>query len=253
MEMTVTKALLIALWVAIAESRILGYASLTLRFSPLMTGLVCGIVMGNVSQAMMISATIQLIYMGSVAAGGTLPSEPAIATAIAVPVGLLGNLKPAEAVAIAVPIGLLGSYLYQLRFFFNTFVTKLMDEGAREGNEKKLFFSIMVIPTIISILLFTPLIFVTLYFGAPIVAELVTKLSSGLAFHVLNVVGGGLAALGIAIILHIIGKKQLLLFFFLGYFLSVSLKPLEINTVTYAIFGAIAAGLYIVFTTKDNK
>ena len=110
MELTVIQALIIAIWVALIESRCLGYATLTLRFSPLMTGFVCGAVMGNVSEAMMVTATIQLIYMGAVAPGGTLPSEPAIAAAIAVPVSLIGNLSPNQAVAIAVPEGQLGQY-----------------------------------------------------------------------------------------------------------------------------------------------
>lgn len=45
MELTVIQALIIAIWVALIESRCLGYATLTLRFSPLMTGFVCGAVM----------------------------------------------------------------------------------------------------------------------------------------------------------------------------------------------------------------
>ena len=130
MELTAVQALLIAIWVALVESRALGYATLTLRFSPLMTGFVVGVVMGNVADAMVVTATIQLIYMGAVAPGGTLPSEPAIAAAISVPVALLGNLSPEEAVAIAVPVGLLGSYLYQFRFFLNTLFTKWMDNAA---------------------------------------------------------------------------------------------------------------------------
>ena len=46
-----------------------------------------------------------------------MPSEPAIAAAIAVPVALLGDMKPEAAIAVAVPVGLLGSYLYQFRIF----------------------------------------------------------------------------------------------------------------------------------------
>lgn len=34
--------------------------------------------------------------------------------------------------------------------------------------------------------------------------------------------------------------------------MSVALKGLEINTVTYAIFGAILAGLYVLFTRKKE-
>ena len=190
MELTVIQALIIAIWVALIESRCLGYATLTLRFSPLMTGFVCGAVMGNVSEAMMVTATIQLIYMGAVAPGGTLPSEPAIAAAIAVPVSLIGNLSPNQAVAIAVPVGLLGSYLYQFRFFLNTFFTKVMDKYAAEGDGRRLGLSIMLIPTVISFCLFIPLTFIALYFGAPVISDVVNMISNGPIFHILEVVPG---------------------------------------------------------------
>ena len=238
--LTIGQALIIAIWVALVESRILGYATLTLRFSPLMTGLVVGLATGHVSEAMIITAAIQLIYMGAVAPGGALPSEPAIAAAVAV------------SVAIAVPVGLLGSYAYQFRFFLNTFATRLMDKYAAETNEKGLFFSIMVLPPIISFCLFIPLMFVALYSGAPVIADFVNAVSGGRVLHVLDVVGGGLAALGIAIIMHVIGKKSLLVFFFLAYFMSVSLASLKITTVTYAIFGIIIAGMYLMFTANKK-
>lgn len=44
--LTVWQALLIAIWVALVESRILGFATLTMRFSPLMTGMMVGLIMG---------------------------------------------------------------------------------------------------------------------------------------------------------------------------------------------------------------
>lgn len=253
MELTAVQALLIAIWVALVESRALGYATLTLRFSPLMTGFVVGVVMGDVPNAMVVTATIQLIYMGAVAPGGTLPSEPAIAAAISVPVALLGNLSPEEAVAIAVPVGLLGSYLYQFRFFLNTLFTKWMDNAAANADDRGLTFAIMGIPTIISFCLFVPLTFIALYYGAPVIADVVNSVSSGPLFHILSVVGGGLAALGIAVIMHVIGKKSLLIFFFLAYFMSVSFSSLGINTVTYAIFGCIFAAMYVMFTSKTQE
>lgn len=63
--LSVMQSLLIALWVAAVMSRWLGGgATLTLRFSPLMTGLIVGIIMGDVAQAMIVTAALQMIYMG---------------------------------------------------------------------------------------------------------------------------------------------------------------------------------------------
>lgn len=244
--LTVWQSLLIALWVAGVMSRaFLGGATLTLRFSPLMTGLICGLVMHDVKSAMIITAAIQLIYMGVFSPGGTMPSEPAIAAAIAVPVALLGNKDPNSAIAVAVPVGLLGSYLYQFRFFLNTFIGKLTDKAVEEMNDRKITLSVIIYPTIVSFLLFAPLTFIALYWGAPVIAGVVKALQGTVVFHILEVVGGGLAAIGIATTISVIGKKSYIVFFLLAYFMSVVFASLNITMVTYAIVGALIAAIFV--------
>lgn len=80
--LSVLQSLIMALWVAAIMSRWLGGgATLTLRFSPLMTGLVAGLVMGDVPKAMIVTAALQMIYMGVFSPGGSMPAEPSIAAA----------------------------------------------------------------------------------------------------------------------------------------------------------------------------
>ncbi|MDT2757375.1 PTS sugar transporter subunit IIC [Enterococcus asini] len=244
--LTVVQSLIIALWVAAVMSRWLGGgATLTLRFSPLMTGLVCGIVMGDVKQAMIVTAAIQLIYMGVFSPGGSMPSEPAVAAAVAVPVALLGGLKPEAAISVAVPVGLLGSYLYQFRFFINTFLGKYTDRAVESMDDRAIKRSIITLPTIASFVLFVPLIFIALYWGAPVIADVIAALEGTVVIHILEVVGGGLAAIGIATTIYVIGRKDYLVFFFLAYFLSVIFKTLGVTMVTYAILGTLIAAMFV--------
>lgn len=244
--LSVMQSLLIALWVAAVMSRWLGGgATLTLRFSPLMTGLVVGIIMGDVAQAMIVTAALQMIYMGVFSPGGSMPAEPSIAAAIAVPVALLGNLKPEAAIAVAVPVGLLGSYLYQFRFFINTFLGKYTDKAVEDLNANAIKRSIILYPTIASFVLFVPLVFIALYLGAPVIADVINALEGTVVIHILEVVGGGLAAIGIATTVYVIGRKDYMVFFFLAYFMSVVLKSLEITMVTYAIFGVLIALIFV--------
>ena len=253
-NITAMQSLLIALWVGAVMSRaFLGGATLTLRFSPLMTGLIAGIVMGDVPRAMIITAAIQLIYMGVFSPGGTMPSEPAIAAAIAVPVALMGNLQPEAAIAVAVPVGLLGAYLYQFRFFINTFLGKYTDKAVENMNDGAIVRSIILYPTIASFLLFVPLIFVALYFGAPVIADVITALEGTVVFHILTVVGGGLAAIGIATTIYVIGRKDYMVFFLLAYLMSVVLASLSITMVTYAIIGALIAAIFVLAKGQGAK
>lgn len=251
--LSVLQSLLIALWVAAVMSRWLGGgATLTLRFSPLMTGLFVGIVMGDVAQAMIVTAALQMIYMGVFSPGGSMPSEPSIAAAIAVPVALLGNLQPEAAIAVAVPVGLLGSYLYQFRFFINTFLGKYTDKAVEDLNDRAIRRSIITLPTLASFALFVPLVFIALYFGAPMIASAINALEGTVIIHILEVVGGGLAAIGIATTVYVIGRKDYLVFFFLAYFMSVSLKSLNITMVTYAVFGLLIALIFIMSQKGKN-
>ena len=245
-SLTFWQALIIALWVGLVMSRtLLGGASTTLRFTPMMTGLVCGIVMHNVPMAMMITAAIQLIYMGVFSPGGTMPSEPCVAAAIAVPFALLTNpglsiassvgdiqKATATAIAFAVPFGLLGSYLYSTRFFINTFVIKLTDRNAERGDHKALTRSIITYPFLVGLLLFGIFIFVVLFFGAQLLSGGVSALASGPVFHILTVIGSGVPAIGIAVTIYVIGKKSYLVFFALAYFMATA-----VNSIASAVNG----------------
>ncbi|WP_342475426.1 PTS sugar transporter subunit IIC [Weizmannia sp. FSL K6-0777] len=252
--LTFWQSLIIALWVAAIMSRaFLGGATLTLRFSPLMTGLVVGIVMGHVAEAMIITAAIQLIYMGVFSPGGTMPSEPSIAAAIAVPVAILGNLKPEAAIAVAVPVGLLGAYLYQFRFFINTFLGKITDRAVEKLDDGAITRSIVLYPVIASFILFVPLVFIALYFGAPVIADVIKTLEGTVVFHILEVIGGGLAAIGIATTIYVIGRREYIVFFLLAFFMSVIFASLKITMVTYAILGALIAAIFVLVKSSNNR
>jgi PTS system mannose-specific IIC component len=88
-------------------------------------------------------------------------------------------------------------------------------------------------------------VFVALYLGAPVIANVIAALEGTVIIHILEVVGGGLAAIGIATTIYVIGRKDYLIFFFLAYFASVIFKPLEITMVTYAILGALIAAAFV--------
>ena len=67
--------------------------------------------------------------------------------------------------------------------------------------------SIILYPTIASFVLFVPLVFIALYLGAPIIADVINALEGTVVIHILEVVGGGLAAIGIATTVYVIGRN----------------------------------------------
>lgn len=251
--MSMMQALTIAVWVALIQARFFGYAGLNLRFSPLMTSLFVGIMLGDVAQGVTVGAAIQLISMGQIAPGGQMPTEPAVSGAVATSVAILGNLEPSAAVAIAVPVGILGSYLYTLKIILNSFVTKYTDQVVEQLAAHKFTFVLGIVPVLLTSLTHVPVMFIALYYGADQIAQVVTQLQGTVVFHILDVVAGSLAAVGIAVLIRIIGEKSDLLFFLLAFFLTITLRELGITMVTWAVIGMIIAGLYTLVTYQREE
>lgn len=250
---SVWQSLLIALWIAAVMSRaLLGGATLTLRFSPLMTGLVIGLIMGDVPNAMIIATAILLINLGVNSPGASMASEPTTGAAIAIPVALIGGLSPETAIVLAMPISVLGAYLYKYRFTINDRLGKRTDQAAEELNHGEVSRSIVLYPTIASFILFVPVVFVLLFWGAPLLATLLTSLENPEIHHILGVIVKGLIAVGIATRIYVIGKLEYLLFFFLAYILAVVLRPLGISMFMYAILGALFAAIFLLASSEKT-
>ena len=68
------------------------YGILHLMRQPIVLALPIGLIMGNVPDAMKIGAALQMIYLGAIAPGGTLPSDEALASCIAIPIALAAKM-----------------------------------------------------------------------------------------------------------------------------------------------------------------
>lgn len=243
--LSIWQSLIIAIWIALVEGRAFGGTTLTLRFSPLMTGLVIGLIMGNLGLAMVTATILQLIYLGVNSPGASMAQEPAIGTTLAIPIVLMGNLSPVQAIIVAIPASILGAYIYKYRFVVNDKIGKRTDAAIEALDHGEISRSIILYPIIASLILFVPLMFVLLHWIAPVVASLLMGLEGTHAIHVLQVIVNGLVAVGIATRIYVLGKQEYLLFFFLAYVLSIMLQNLHITMVSYAILGTILGGLYL--------
>lgn len=244
-----TQVLLIGLGFYIFHTLGLGITfSGAFYFSPLPMSLVVGIVLGDVPKAMLIGAELQLMYLGIIAPGGARPADPSIAALVATSLAISSNMSPELAVAAAVPAGLLGEQLNNLTYIINGACIQLADKYAEEGNSKGIFFAGAILPALPKIILTIPLM-VIVYLGPTVGSAMINMIPAWLT-NGLAVVGKILPALGISIAVTSIGKKNLLPYFLLGFFI---VQYLSIPILPLAIFGSIMAYLHIVFTNKDDK
>ena len=214
---------------------------------PLVGGLVVGLILGDPVQGTIIGATINIIYLGIISAGGSLPSDSGLAGVMGTAFALMGGLDTNAALALAVPMGLLGSVLNVLTMTLQCFLIPLADKWIDEGKANRVKWVNMWIPYTIKTIIRFVMAFAILYLGASALDN-VTNMLSGRVLDALNVMGGMLPAVGVGLMLVTIFKGQARFFLFLG-FLATSF--LGLNTIAVSLIFGIIAILVVGFTADD--
>ena len=225
-----------------------GYGMTTPLGSPILIGLVFGLLYNDMATGLIIGANFQLVYLGIIATGGNIPADQTLAGVIAIPIALELGLDAQTAVGLAVPFGVLGVFLDQIRRTSNSVWVKRADDDALEGNEKGIFHNAFTLPLLFTFVLrFLPVFFINL-FGANAVSWVMESLPQWI-INGFAVAGGILPAMGFAIIMIQIGKKALFPYFIIGFFL---VSYMEINIMAAAIFG-ISIALIIFFQDEEQR
>lgn len=195
----------------------LGYTFSGILTQPLSAALIAGLATGKMSQAMIIGAGIQLVYLGVTSTpGGNVPSDPALASAIAIPIAVGISMSPQAAIALAVPFGVLGVFMDQLRRTINAVWVHMADRYADDLNYSGIYRVAFLYPALAGFVIRFPLVFAANYFGQGIINQILDVIPEWL-MHGFEVMGGILPALGFALTIMVIGKKSLLPYFFIGF------------------------------------
>ena len=217
---------------------VLGSASLFQK--PLVAGTLVGLILGHPAEGVIIGAAIQLPYIAFISAGGTIPSDPGLAGVLCTAFAIVGNVDPATAITIAIPFGLLGTVVWVLHMTIDVAFVHMADKAAEQGDLKKVCFLHVVPPQIVAFAISVIPVMLGAYFGADYMARLVAMLSNDV-LHVLQVIGGVLPALGVAMNLRSISRPNSMAFYMLGFILSVYLG---LDTIVIAVLGFIIAWFY---------
>lgn len=224
-----------------------GYSFIQTMKSPLVVGTVLGALTGNLETGVITGGSIEMVYLGMVAAGGNIPSDRVFAALIAVPIAIQTGVSAEVAVSIAVPLGVLGVLVNNVRRTGNAVFVHWADKYADKGDVKAVWRCATVYPLIFGFVLRFPLMFVINFFGADLVTNLLNICPQWLLTG-FNVMGGLLPALGFATVVFMIGKMKFLPLFIIGFFL---VQYLQIPTMAAAIFG-ICLALLITFMGEED-
>ncbi|MFD1449035.1 PTS N-acetylgalactosamine transporter subunit IIC [Oceanobacillus profundus] len=214
------EALLIALWAGIVGIDL--FNGLTHIHRPVVTGLVVGLILGDVTTGLIIGGTLELIWMGMVPLAGAQPPNVVIGGVIGTAFGIIIGQEPTVAVGVVIPFAVAVQGLITLFFTIFSPVMHKADQYALEANYKGIE-RINYLGLAILFVFYAVIAFLPIFFGAEQAATYVESVPEWV-LHGLSVAGGIMPAIGFAMLLKIMMKTEYIMFFIIGFVLAAYLN-----------------------------
>ena len=201
---------------------------------PLVSGLIIGLILGDVQTGIIMGAAIQMLYIGLVTPGGTMPADVNFAAWIGIPLAMVAGAGKEYALALAVPLSTLGVLAVYGLCAINLFFVHKQDALVEAG---KLDAAAMVpvwgqITNFV--LRFVPILLIN-YFGADLITTLVNAMPTQVT-DILQIFANMLPLVGFMLLMRMICKKDIeLILFCAGFALTAVLNLSMVPIVVFAL------------------
>lgn len=216
---------------------------------PLVAGLISGLVLGDVTNGVLIGIAVQAVFLALITPGGAVPADLSFVSYLGIPLALVAHAQPSVAVSLSVGFGVIGVAAWQLLSVGNATWAHIGDRFAEEGDLQGIIRT-NYLAQLGTFVLRGILPFIVLLAGSGFANDFINFLNKDVPWFVqyLGILGGALPAVGIAILLlQIAPNARLLVWFLLGWVLIVYGK---IPLVGVAVAGALLAVLYYMYFSK---
>jgi mannose/fructose/N-acetylgalactosamine-specific phosphotransferase system component IIC len=208
-----------------------------------------GLIMGDFTTGVIAGATLQLVFLGVMGIGGTLPPDATLGSVIGTAFAISMNQSVEIALSFAVPIAMVGSVFtlvgYLLRGLFNPMVERLCAEGNVKGIER-LHLALAFLPDLPKNIV----LFLALVIGAgpaeKLVAIIPDTVIAGLEYS-----SDLMPAVGIALLLRMMWSKRMAVYFFAGFLLVAFLNLPMISVAALGV--VVAVVLYLENWSQSRK
>ncbi len=215
MEPSIFQILLVAIWTGFAGVDL--FDGLTHIHRPLVSGMVIGLILGDLQTGLITGATLELIFLGAMPVGGAQPPNVVIGGVAGTVLAITSGLSPTAAVGIAIPFAVFVQGLITLYFTIFVPVMHWVDRQIEAGKGESAipranYFGMLV--------LFVMYAFVAMIItiGGTQSAALLNRMPEWVT-HGLSVGGGMLTAVGLAILLKIMFSMRYAVYLALGFIL----------------------------------
>ena len=215
---------------------------------PLISGMIVGLILGDVQAGISIGATVQALYLSLIVPGGVAAADITFVAYPAIALAMLSGADPEVAVSLAATVGLLGVIFFNLIETVNTFWNHLADSYAEKNNLKGYWRANAIYPQITTFILrFIPT-FLAVYFGAQYAENFINSVPPTL-MQIMSTLGGVLPAVGIGLLLSQIMKEKISVIYFLAGF--VGIVSLDLDMISLTILGATMALMHYKYSAKQ--
>lgn len=185
---------------------------------PLVAGALTGLILGDLTQGIIVGASLQLIFMGIGSVGAAVPPDQTIGSVVATAFAILSGQGTEIALALAVPVAVAAQALDIFGRTFTTVFIHMADKFAANGQYRKLemahYAGILVHFVRVCILVFP-----AIYFGVDAVESFIAVIPEAV-LRGLEVSGGLLPAVGFGMLMTMLNIPYLFPFFFIGFALA---------------------------------
>lgn len=214
---------------------------------PIMAGFWVGLIYGQPVEGMIIGAAINVAFLGWNSTGGANPSDLYSAGLLGTAVAIQSNISTEQAVVMAVSIGVIGNYAWILFMSVNSMLPSIQDKYAEKGDVRGIML-LQAIPSQFVVMVVRGIpAFLAAYYGPDVIEGLLAAVPAwGIAGF--NTVGKVLPAVGVAMLLKYMARKDLMVFFGLGFVISAFTG---MNNLLFGAFiGAAMGYIYISLQPK---
>ena len=243
--MTIVQALIIAItcWIIHGCEAWFAYPMIN---TPLVLCPIVGFILGDVTTGAICGATLQLVFLGVMGIGGTLPADAALGSIIGTAFAITMGQDVQVAMGFAVPVALIGSTFtflgYLIRTLFTPVVARLVEKGNQKGLEA-LHLALAFLPDLPKYLV----LFAALAFGSGIAENLIAMVPQTF-IDGMDYATGLMPAVGIALLLKMMWSNKMAVYFALGVVLASFFGQ---GTLSVALVGVILA--VIIISIEGNK
>lgn len=238
--MSLMSALLLSIFIALVITENYGYGYWMIS-RPIFAGPLVGLLMGDINTGLIVGGSVELMYMGVLPIGGSVPPNAQIAGMLSTVFAITNGGNPEIGIALALPIGLLAQLLIMFAWNINIYLMHRADKYIETGNIRKveqthlmglpIFFCVFFVPT-----------FLAVYLGSDFVNRVVSAMPLVISDG-LKLASGILPAVGMAMLLKMMNFKKYWPFFLAGFLMAVymGLNVLAISLLAFSL----ASAMYI--------